>query len=301
MAIKMVRQPSDTPNIRNIDDIVGLRYAYGNQNGYVIGKGNELSYTIEDTNFRVNSGRVVLQGVESDIDANGVVLSVDNVSELRYYTVYYQVNMATNKTAILLSNYDTAGYPSVDSGDDLTETTTGIANLELYHFQAQNGVISEVEKLVNAIEYINVNYVNNLFNTAETTKFGEYIIGKYEVLYSPISKLQTVDLIKPVQIGDCLLIECYYAGTPHYICGRAEHVGTNEQTFSSNYFGGISSASSFALSYVSLTLSLDGTTLSYTADGVVYEDGSFRKSSTKITGNGMDEFFYISKVYRIIE
>ena len=46
MAIEMVRIPSETPNISNTDDFVGLRYAYGNQNGYVIGKGQECSPTI---------------------------------------------------------------------------------------------------------------------------------------------------------------------------------------------------------------------------------------------------------------
>ena len=83
MAINFVRQPSETPNVRNIDDIIPFRYAYGNQNGYVKDKGNELSYTINGSNFRINSGRVVLQGVESDIDANGVTITVDNVATTR--------------------------------------------------------------------------------------------------------------------------------------------------------------------------------------------------------------------------
>lgn len=153
--MQMIENTKNYNSISNVDDIVGLRYAYGNQDGYVKDKGNELGYSVDGSNFKVLSGRVVLQGVESDVDANGVTLTIDNVSELRYYTVYYQVNMATNETNILLSNYDTATYPVIDKGDDLTANTIGIANLELYRFQAQNGIISGVEKVVNRINYIN--------------------------------------------------------------------------------------------------------------------------------------------------
>lgn len=153
MAIKMVREPSETPNIRNIDDIIGLRYAYGNQDGYVIGKGNEISHSINGSTFTINSGRIVLQGVESDIDANGVSISVDNVAEMRYFTVYYKVNLATN-TASIESTYDTVSFPNISTSDDLTKTTNGVANLVLYHFTAQNGVIQNIEKVVSKIEYV---------------------------------------------------------------------------------------------------------------------------------------------------
>ncbi len=173
MAIKMVREPSETPNIRNIDDIIGLRYAYGNQDGYVIGKGNELSHSINGSTFTINSGRIVLQGVESDIDANGVSLSVDNVAEKRYFTVYYKVNLETN-TTFIESTFDTAGYPNIDSGDDLTKISNGISNLALYHFTAQNGTIEGVEKLVKPIDYVNSEYikiikVNNAVNSNNAT------------------------------------------------------------------------------------------------------------------------------------
>ena len=152
MGISMVRKPSETPNVTNIDDIIPFRYAYGNQNGYVIDKGNELSYTINGNEFRINSGRIVLDGVESDIDANGVAITVDPIAGTRYYTVYYQVNLATNTTLIDSEN-DSAGYPTIPKGDDLTENSAGIANLELYHFEANNGVISNVEKVVKDIVY----------------------------------------------------------------------------------------------------------------------------------------------------
>lgn len=161
MSIKMVRQPSETPNISNIDDIIGLRYAYGNQDGYVIGKGQELDYSINGSNFILRSGRVVLQGVESDIDSNGVTIPVNNISTLEYYTIYYKVNLAANTTSIE-SQYDTMDYPVIDKGEDLTIEPTGTANLELYHFQVRDGIISNVQKIVNPINYINNNFIKNI-------------------------------------------------------------------------------------------------------------------------------------------
>ena len=40
MAIRLIRENSDTPNITNKDDARMIRYAYGGQNGYV--KGSRL-------------------------------------------------------------------------------------------------------------------------------------------------------------------------------------------------------------------------------------------------------------------
>lgn len=173
MAIKMVREPSETPNINNIDDIVPMRYAYGNQNGYVIGKGNEISNTVNGLNFTVNSGRLVFQGVECDIDTVGVTITIDNIATTRYYVVYLQVNLGTN-TASILSTYDTATYPTIDAGDDLTENTTGVARLPLYRFTATSGAISEVNKVVESVKYINDDFikdvkVNNATNADNAT------------------------------------------------------------------------------------------------------------------------------------
>ena len=164
MAIKMVREPSETPNINNIDDIVPMRYAYGNQDGYVIGKGTEISNTVNGLNFTVNSGRLVLQGVECDIDASGVTITIDNIATTRYYVVYLQVNLGLN-SAQILSTCDTATYPTIDAGDDLTENTTGIARLPLYRFIATSGVISNVNKVVESIKYIKDVKVNNSENS----------------------------------------------------------------------------------------------------------------------------------------
>ena len=161
MAIKMVREPSETPNINNVDDIIPMRYAYGGQNGYVIGKGTEISNTINGTNFIINSGRLVLQGVECDIDATGFTITVDNIATKRYYVVYLQVNLATNQV-IIDSEHDTADYPAIDSGDDLTENSSGIARMVLYKFTAQNGIISEVNKVVESVKYIDEDFIKNV-------------------------------------------------------------------------------------------------------------------------------------------
>ena len=152
MAISMVRKPSETPNITNIDDIIPFRYAYGNQSGYVISRGAEVSHTVYGNQFTVNSGRLVIQGVESDIDSNGITLTIDSVSETRYYAVYHEINLATNTSNIKVE-FDTATYPNITEGDDLTANSSGIARLVLYNFIAQNGVISGVNKVVKAIEY----------------------------------------------------------------------------------------------------------------------------------------------------
>lgn len=152
MAIKLVRQPSETPNINNIDDIVGLRYAYGNQNGFVIKKGSEISHTINGSTFTINSGRLVLQGVEVDIDANGLALTVDNLATKLYFSVYLTVNLALNTVSIQYT-YDTAGYPEIDPGDDLTQNSSGTARLEIYRFTTQNGIISDATKVAKPIEY----------------------------------------------------------------------------------------------------------------------------------------------------
>ena len=200
MAIKMVREPSDTPNINNIDDIVPMRYAYGNQNGYVIGKGNEISNSVSGLNFTVNSGRLVLQGVECDIDATGVTITIDNIATKRYYTVYLEVNLGLN-TATIKDEYDTATYPTIDVGDDLTENSTGIARLPLYQFTATSGIIGEVNKVVESVKYVNEDFIanvkiNNALNSYKINnleikqdengilKIGEIVIPQKKLLWS---------------------------------------------------------------------------------------------------------------------
>lgn len=215
MAIKMVREPSETPNINNIDDIVPMRYAYGGQNGFVIGKGNEISNSVSGLNFTVNSGRLVLQGVECDIDASGVTITIDNIATKRYYTVYLEVNLGLN-TATIKSEYDTATYPTIDAGDDLTENTTGIARLPLYQFTATNGIISEVNKVVESIKYTssmsvaNANLIQNVdFSSSNSATFGNYIVPKIIILYDTVLTVTSdiVTLSDNLSNGDLIRIK----------------------------------------------------------------------------------------------
>lgn len=202
MAIKMVREPSETPNINNIDDIVPMRYAYGNQNGYVIGKGTEISNTVNGLNFTINSGRLVLQGVECDIDASGVTITIDNIATKRYYTVYLEVNLGLN-TATIKSEYDTATYPSIDAGDDLTENTTGIARLPLYQFTATSGIIGEVNKVVESVKYAKDIKVNNSINSVNTVNaikltnntFQAFTKNDDDVLFANVFICPTLELL----------------------------------------------------------------------------------------------------------
>lgn len=205
MAIKMVREPSETPNIRNIDDIIGLRYAYGNQNGYVIDRGNEISYTINGSNFTINSGRIVIQGVECDIDAGGVTIQVDNVSALEYYTIYCEVNLATN-TSNILSVKDTTNYPVIDEGDDLTKINTGTARIPLYQLQVLNGLISNVQKVVKPIDYTkdltvhnaeNVNNLNIVRDDKGVLKIGDIIIPQKKLIWEGSLLIQSDSSLGP--------------------------------------------------------------------------------------------------------
>lgn len=157
MAITMVREPSETPNINNVDDFAGLRYAYYGKNGCVKDFGNECSSTTNGNIFHINSGRLVLQGVECDIDANGVDITIDTVSATRYYVVYLQVNLNNDQVSIL-STYSTSAYPTVSAGDDLTANNVGTARLPLYKFEATNGSIANVVKMVTTIPYLLQDY-----------------------------------------------------------------------------------------------------------------------------------------------
>lgn len=152
MGIKIVRTPSETPNITNVDDIIPFRYAYGNQNGYVIGRGSQLDGSYESGEFTVGSGRAVIQGVEVDIDANGISTTLDTASETRYFKIYLKVNLA-NEVTELESYYSTVSY------DEITDPTSGDlisggnAYLLLYTLQLNGTAQVNIEKKVKQIEY----------------------------------------------------------------------------------------------------------------------------------------------------
>lgn len=227
MAIKMVREPSETPNINNIDDIIPMRYAYGGQNGYVIGKGTEISNSVNGLNFTVNSGRLVLQGVECDIDASGVTVSIDNIATKRYYTIYLEVNLGLN-TATIKSEYDTATYPTIDSGDDLTENSTGIARLPLYQFTAQNGIISEVNKVVKSIKYINSNTVIDKANSLIFNGKG----GINQVVFNTLTDFLNFVFSGTFNLSQAIKVEIIFSENFSYRIDRLSIKSTGEISYS---------------------------------------------------------------------
>jgi hypothetical protein len=153
MALRLVRQTSDTPNITNKDDTIMTRYAYGGYNSVIKSFGNECGYNAESGVFNVLDGRIVIDGWEVDIDGGGWILDLSAVTETQYHSVYVEVNIAA-ENAKLDSVYATDSYPNVDKGDDLTAIPNGTARLLLYNVKVSNSVITEVIKRFSTIEYL---------------------------------------------------------------------------------------------------------------------------------------------------
>lgn len=154
MSIRLIRQESETPNVSNHDDARMVRYAYGGYDGFVKDRGQEIGHAISGTSFVVQSGVINLQGWEVEIDANGVSIPTSaSVTNKQYYSVYLEVNCATD-TAEIKSLTDPAGYPEIPESDDLTQNTIGTARLLLYHFTVTGGVIADIEKMVQGISYV---------------------------------------------------------------------------------------------------------------------------------------------------
>lgn len=153
MGIRFIRQPSATPNVSNADDARMVRYAYGGYDGYVKDKGSELSYTMDGSIFRINSGVISLQGYESEIDTNGVDISFAGLKNV-WMLVYYEVNLAT-QTVEIKSKYSASGIPALDAGDDLTKISTGVARMKIYSFYVtQDTEVTQIVKDVSEIKYL---------------------------------------------------------------------------------------------------------------------------------------------------
>jgi len=146
MAGILIRKPSNTPNITNHDDARMFRYALGGYNGVIEKYKNECSYTINGSTFKINSGEIVIDAWQYGIDASGESITVANISGTQYYSVYLEIDLSLidDQKGTIKSTYDTVAYPTITKGDDLTETQTGIARLELYRLTASSGVISNV-------------------------------------------------------------------------------------------------------------------------------------------------------------
>lgn len=172
MALRLIRQQSDTPNVTNKDDVRMIRYAYGNYNGVVKGFGSELESTYDNAirKFRIGSGRVVLHGWEVDIDEGGWEMTLSLPSGTQYYTVYLEVNALTETAKIKTVYNSYASYPEPDLGDDLTQIPTGTARLILFQFAVHNGNITQSTRLVSTILYLKDWLTSFLEEDHETVK-----------------------------------------------------------------------------------------------------------------------------------
>ena len=186
MAVKLVRANSDTPNVQNYDDSRLLRYATNGYNGVVKGYGNQCSYEIDGSNFIVKSGEFVIDGWQGDIDGAGMTITVDNLSGVQYYVVYAEIDLSVNNNqkAEIKATYNTAYYPDIQKGDDLTTNYSGIARMVLYKFEATNGVISNVAQVFNVIEYGWCKNAENATNADLATNATNAILNTENNTYS---------------------------------------------------------------------------------------------------------------------
>ena len=153
MALRLVRQTSDTPNITNKDDTVMTRYAYGGFNGVVKSFGSECEYIAENGVFKVLDGRIVIDGWEIDVDGVGWTLNLSSVSGIQYHSVYAEISVSIE--SVKIDSYYTANsYPEVEKGDDLTLIQNGTARILLYNVKVENGAITEVNKRFEVIPYL---------------------------------------------------------------------------------------------------------------------------------------------------
>lgn len=291
MAIEMVRIPSETPNISNTDDFISIRHSYGDRDGCVYNKGNECSYTINGSVFKINSGRLVLQGVECDVDANGVEISVDNISTKRYYSVYLQVNLAINEVKIL-TTYDTSSYPEIDTGDDLIKNSVGTARLELYTFEVVDGVIDAVSKKFNSLIYYGKpleNYDNDK-GTIETRLKEVEKSSTWELIYAggAVSSGSTINFLKKLSVGDKILI-----GSTIYTVQSGSLIITS---MSGGYQSGLYPWALFDTSiYYNWKSDLSGATITGTQDTMLYTSSN----TWEYNGRTQMSTIYIPEIYRI--
>lgn len=153
MALRLVRQTSDTPNVTNKDDVRMVRYAYGGYNGIVKAFGSECEYTAENGIFKVLDGRICVDGWEIDVDGAGWLLNLSTITGTQYHSVYAEINVATESIK-LDSTYLQGTYPEITKGDDLTEIPNGTARLLLYNVRVENGSITQVVKKFEIIPYL---------------------------------------------------------------------------------------------------------------------------------------------------
>ena len=139
MALRLVREASDTPNISNRDDACMVRYAYGGYDGIVENFGQQLSASIGSGRVAINSGRIVLQGWEVDVETENISVPASTTGSV-YEHLYLELNLLLEEARLLTVRSTTQAFP-INLGDDLTQNTSGTARLPLYRWSVSGSTI----------------------------------------------------------------------------------------------------------------------------------------------------------------
>lgn len=205
MAVKLVRANSNTPNVQNYDDARLFRYACGGYDGVVKNFENECGYEINGSTFNVKSGEIVIDGWQADIDGSGSSITVDSIAGKQYYVLYAEIDLqvSVDQKASIKASYNTAYYPTITRGDDLTTNSSGVARIELYRFEASNGVISNVVKQFKTIDY---GWVKNSEKATQLTgTIDSEVLATTQPNTDNSTKVATTAFVKTA-IGDALNI-----------------------------------------------------------------------------------------------
>lgn len=212
--LRLVRESSELPNIANRDDTCFIRHAYGSD-GYVPNYGNDMQYAVPNTqSFRIQGGRVNLQGWEIDIDNYLIPINLESFTGVRYDFVYLEINLLSESVQILTVRDADTVFP-LNKGDDLTFNPNGVARIALYRIPVNSsGIVSastismlikpiqrsgsrfdSAEMRLESIEHRLdlLGFKDGVFSweqgmpdeKAEMSRQGNYVIGSAKVSYAP--------------------------------------------------------------------------------------------------------------------
>lgn len=232
MAITLLRRQSETPTVLGQDDSRILRYATGGYDGVTKGYADECGYEITGSTLHIKSGETILNGWQAVIDSSGVDVTLGSSATKLYFSIYveYDLRIAAEPVITIKSQYDTASYPDIAVGEDLTENPYGIRRMLLYTATGQNNTISdvtrkfelcEVGKIKNAVNSIYAQYAKYASEDTSKGTIEERLtnLGFKQgniILSSDVSASQGTSGIAPAIIK---------LGNMCYIFGRYTHDG----------------------------------------------------------------------------
>lgn len=158
MAVKELRKESDIPNISKEDDYRAFKYATKDFNGVIQDFGNACSYSISDNVLHINSGEIIFNNEQWDIDGNGVDVVITKTQTTSFYCVGARKNMVTNEIEIGSFGYATRS----GDADDIIKTNTNTFWLYKVRMLANN--ITDVYQVFNLL---NGEELNNFFLTRQ--------------------------------------------------------------------------------------------------------------------------------------